>query len=144
VDALAVDTTQETHDDQQIVLTADAAAVGRRIMLARREAGGMTQETLAELLCVCKRSVQAYEAGQRIPYRHLPRLSEVFERPASWFLHGEEDARSGPPDRDDEILERLDLHAQVLKRLAVEVAAVRRTVESSEAGSGRETAAARR
>jgi transcriptional regulator with XRE-family HTH domain len=121
----------------------DATAMGRRIAQARLEAGGMTQDTLAELLCLCKRSIQAYEGGKRIPYRHLERLSVVFDRPASWFLHGD-DERAAPDDGGDEILERLDLHAQLLKRLAVEVAAIRRTIESSEAGPGREAGAARR
>ncbi len=119
----------------------DAAAVGRRIAQARREAGGMTQETLAELLCVCRRSVQAYEAGERIPYRHLPRLAAVFERPASWFLHGEEPAHSTTEDGDDEILKRLDLHAQLLKKVAVEMAAIRRALERPAAGAPRDAGA---
>jgi transcriptional regulator with XRE-family HTH domain len=118
------------RDNDRADESVDAAAVGRRIVQARRESGGMTQETLAELLCVCKRSVQAYEAGQRIPYRHLPRLAAVFDRPAGWFLHGDEPA--APQDGDDEIFRRLDLHAQLLKKLVVELTAIRLTLDGEE------------
>jgi transcriptional regulator with XRE-family HTH domain len=84
----------------------DGRAVGRRIARARYEAGWMTQKTLAELLCVCKRSVQAYEAGRTIPYRHLQRLGQIFERPSSWFLYGDGPTDDGASvaDRDDELV----------------------------------------
>lgn len=66
-----------------------AREIGARIAQCRRESGGMTQEELAETLNVSKRSVQDYEAGVTIPYKHFARLEQVFGRSLSWFLHGE-------------------------------------------------------
>lgn len=67
--------------------------IGARIAQARKEQGaGMTQEQLAELLNVSSRSVQDYEAGLTIPWKHFQRLEEIFKTPMSWFLHGEEPA----------------------------------------------------
>jgi transcriptional regulator with XRE-family HTH domain len=113
-------------------LDIDGRDVGRRIAQARYEAGWMTQKTLAELLCVCKRSVQAYEAGRTIPYRHLHRLGEIFERPTSWFLYGDQpaDDHSSAVDRDDEIAKRLDAQTSVLKALTVQMREVRKTLDT--------------
>jgi hypothetical protein len=92
----------------------------------------MTQKTLAELLCVCLRSVQAYEAGRTIPYRHLHRLAEIFEKPSSWFLDGErateEDASQ--VDHEAQIVKRLEDQTRVLKALAVQIRAMRRTLNA--------------
>lgn len=66
-----------------------AKEIGNRIAQARRETGGMTQEELAALLHVSPRSVQAYEAGEVIPYRYLRDLERALAKPAAWFLHGE-------------------------------------------------------
>jgi DNA-binding XRE family transcriptional regulator len=106
--------------------------VGRRISQARYEAGWMTQKTLAELLCVCKRSVQAYEAGRTIPYRHLHRLGQIFERPSSWFLYGDQpgDDGSSAVDGDDEIVRRLGAQTSVLEALTVEMREMRRTLNA--------------
>ena len=92
----------------------------------------MTQKTLAELLCVCKRSVQAYEAGRTIPYRHLHRLGQIFERPSSWFLYGDEPGEDRSPggDRDDEIVKRLEAQTRVLKALAVQIREVRKSLNA--------------
>jgi transcriptional regulator with XRE-family HTH domain len=110
----------------------DAREVGRRIAQARYEAGWMTQKTLAELLCVCRRSVQAYEGGKTIPYRHLSRLGEIFERPSSWFLYGDQATEASSPggDGDDEILKRLEAQTRVLKALAVQVRDFRSALET--------------
>jgi transcriptional regulator with XRE-family HTH domain len=95
----------------------------------------MTQKTLAELLCVCKRSVQAYEAGATIPYRHLHRLADIFERPASWFLYGDGPAEDGSAvvDRDNEIIRRLDAQTRVLKALTTQIHEVRNTLAALDA-----------
>jgi transcriptional regulator with XRE-family HTH domain len=113
----------------------DGREVGRRIARARYEAGWMTQKTLAELLCVCKRSVQAYEAGTTIPFRHLHRLADIFERPASWFLYGDEPSEdsSAVADRDDEIVKRLDAQTRVLKALTTQIREVRSTLAALDA-----------
>jgi transcriptional regulator with XRE-family HTH domain len=101
----------------------------------------MTQKTLAELLCVCKRSVQAYEAGRTIPYRHLHRLADIFERPASWFLYGEEpaDDSSTVAGRDNEIIERLDAQTHVLRALTTQIREVRSALAALDARLGNAT-----
>lgn len=62
--------------------------IGARIAQARREAG-LTQEDLGDLVGVSTRSLQGYESGDVVPYRHIGKLSDVLQRPAAWFLHGE-------------------------------------------------------
>ena len=92
----------------------------------------MTQETLAELLCVCKRSVQSYEAGTTIPYRHLQRLAEIFERSPSWFLYGDQSTNqtSSLGDLDGEVVKRLEAQTRALKALAVQMREVRSTLNA--------------
>jgi transcriptional regulator with XRE-family HTH domain len=48
-------------------------AIGTRIANARRQAG-LTQRELAARLGVTPRSIQNYEAGIAIPYKHLRRI----------------------------------------------------------------------
>jgi predicted transcriptional regulator len=119
----------------------DTRAVGRRIAQARHESGRMSQQTLAELLCVCRRSVQSYEAGKRVPYRHLHRLEEIFERPPSWFLYGEgEETAPREAEPDTELTDRLELQTRALAALAGEVKAMRAALEavaSDETRAGR-------
>ena len=64
----------------------DPTAVGRRIAIARREAGGMTQGELAVALQVSKRSVAAYESGAVLPFRHLDSLETAVSRPQAGLL----------------------------------------------------------
>lgn len=66
-----------------------AEEIGARIAQARREANGMTQETLAEALDLSVRQLQNIEAGASIPWKHFSRLEVIFDRDLSWFLHGE-------------------------------------------------------
>ena len=65
-----------------------AREVGQRIIQARKELS-MSQVELAELVHVSERSMQAYEAGEVIPYRKLKDLAGVLNRPMPWILHGE-------------------------------------------------------
>lgn len=81
--------------------------IGVRIAEARREAGGMSQIELGELVGVTVRSVQAWEAGEVIPYRYLRDLERALGKPAAWFLHGDE-AVVGHEEATREILDRLD------------------------------------
>ena len=68
----------------------DPRAVGRRIAIARKEAGGMTQGELADALRVSKRSVAAYEAGAVLPLRYLGRIETAVSKPKAWLLYGDE------------------------------------------------------
>jgi transcriptional regulator with XRE-family HTH domain len=65
----------------------EAQEIGERIKQARLEQG-LTQEELAVLASFSKRSLQDYEAGLTIPYRHLSELSRLLNRPKEWFLYG--------------------------------------------------------
>jgi transcriptional regulator with XRE-family HTH domain len=92
----------------------ESQAIGQRIAQARKESGGMTQEELADLLAVTTRSIQGYEAGDVIPYRHFAQLGEIFGRPLEWFLHGE-----ATRPADDQLLSHLEPLLQELnERLA--------------------------
>lgn len=95
--------------------TPKAQEIGARIAQARREAGGMSQQELGDLIHprVSVRSIQAYEAGDTIPYRYLRELERVLGRPAAWFLHGDAAVR-GTEVVMREVLERLALIEQKL------------------------------
>jgi PAS domain S-box-containing protein len=63
--------------------------IGARLALARKQAG-LTQKALAEKLGVTRRSIQGYEAGSVVPYKHLDRLGELLGETPAWFLGGEQ------------------------------------------------------
>jgi len=65
--------------------------IGARIAQARK-AQGLTQRDFAELLGVTVRSLQHYEAGSIVPYRHFPRMETVTKKRPGWFL---QDAHEG-------------------------------------------------
>ena len=67
----------------------EARAIGARIAQARKEAG-FTQEELAEMASFSKRSLQDYEGGKTIPYRHLREIGALTRKTPEWFLYGEE------------------------------------------------------
>jgi transcriptional regulator with XRE-family HTH domain len=67
-----------------------ATEIGRRIAMARREADGMTQRELADLLGVTERSVASYEAGDVVPYRFMRELEAAFGTPTAWILYGDD------------------------------------------------------
>lgn len=69
----------------------DGPQIGQRIAQARREVG-LNQEELADLMGVSTRSLQGYEAGDVIPYRHFERLSGIVRKPVEWLLHGDQPA----------------------------------------------------
>ena len=84
-----------------------AREIGKRIQQARKEAGGMTQRELGDLLGVTERSVAAYEAGDVVPYRYLRQLESTLNRPAAWFLYGEEVRPDQVTEQQEEILRLL-------------------------------------
>lgn len=86
------DSSQIAKDFRSFLLMQQFAAreIGQRIAQARRESGGMTQPDLAEALNISTRSLQDYEAGVTIPWKHFQMLSSIFDRPLAWFIHGEE------------------------------------------------------
>ena len=94
-----------------------AEEIGKRIAEARKLANGMTQETLADLIGVSKRSVQDYEAGVTIPWKHLKAISKVTRHPVDWFLYGDEDQLEA---RTEELVRRFEVLAERLERLLEE------------------------
>lgn len=87
----------------------EAQAIGRRIAQARKEAG-MTQEDVADVASFSRRSLQDYEAGTTIPYKHLREISDLLQREVAWFLHGEPAAPEPSPVAPtlDQLLERVE------------------------------------
>lgn len=111
-----------------------AREIGARIAQARREADGMTQEELADALNVSKRSVQEYEAGNTIPWKHFSRLEEIFERPLSWFLHGEEEPKRPEASDLEALVELAQSNSKRLDGLEESVARIEGLLLSEQAG----------
>jgi transcriptional regulator with XRE-family HTH domain len=84
------ETTTSNGRDLALSTEPDPKAVWRRIALARKEAGGMTQRDLADRLQISKRSVAAYEAGAVLPLRHLGKIETAVSKPKAWLLYGDE------------------------------------------------------
>ena len=91
--------------------------IGRRLAQARKEAG-LTQEQLAELVGVTPRSIQGYEAGKVVPYRHLKRLEEITGKAPSWFLRNEPEAGALNPEVADRLVALVERVAAEAQRLA--------------------------
>jgi transcriptional regulator with XRE-family HTH domain len=92
-----------------------AKEVGRRIAQSRKELDGMTQRELGDLVSVTERSVAAWELGEVIPYRHMRRLEEVLQRPASWLLYGESATPPNLQQQLDDIFKQLSEIKTALK-----------------------------
>lgn len=58
-----------------------------RLRVARKEAG-FTQQQLADVLGVHKRTIENYE-NERVPWDHLNEYAALTNRPVEWFLYGE-------------------------------------------------------
>lgn len=87
--------------------TEQSVAIGRRIAEARQRQG-MSQEELGDVVRVATRTVQLWEYGEHIPYKHMRRLEEVLEVAAGWLLHGEA-ANVAQGDQLEEMNKRLKL-----------------------------------
>jgi transcriptional regulator with XRE-family HTH domain len=101
----------------------DGGAIGERIARARKESG-LTQEELAGLVGVSARSIQGYEAGTVVPYRHLSELAKVTNRELSWILAGDQ-----PADLPLEVVERL---VTLVEEVAGEAKRIRSVAERLE------------
>jgi hypothetical protein len=78
---------------------------------------------------VSTRSVQSYEAGTIIPFRHLHRISAATGKPPSWLLDGSAHRavtiREGLVAVNRELLERLRVQEELLASLSHELAQLR-------------------
>ena len=79
--------------------------IGARIKQARLEAG-LTQNDLAGMGSFSYRSVQGWETGERIPFKHFAELGQLLRKTSEWFLYGDE-PDSTTETRYQELLERL-------------------------------------
>ena len=102
---------------------------GERLAAARAEAG-LSQRSLAATLGISVRTLQNYESGRFVPYRHLDELSRLLQRRAAWLLHGDELPRL------DELLsasrrqrDRLRQNTERLRELSEQLAAAGRVAE---------------
>ena len=92
----------------------EARAIGERIARARHDAG-LTQEEMAELASFSKRSLQDYEAGVTIPYRHMREIGTITNKPVEWFLYGDDPEVSDLANRVDQVQEQLDEVLELLR-----------------------------
>jgi len=100
----------------------EAHAIGARIALAR-DLTGLTQEQVGEIATFSARSLQDWEAGVRIPFKHMREIAALFNVSIEWLLHGtpepHADAEAGDVRAEVEALrkEARDQHQEVLRRL---------------------------
>ena len=106
----------KTTDSSGIPLGVDRQAqrdVGARVAEARRHAG-LTQRELAGMLDVTVRTVQNYEAGVAVPYKHLRTIESLGHVRPGWILDGGENddlrttisALQATMDRHQELMQR--------------------------------------
>jgi len=94
------------------VETAERRRIGSRITQARRERG-LTQRELAEELGVTPRSIQNYESGTIVPWRHLGRIELVTRKRAGWLLR--DDEGGALIDTVSTLLEAMERHHALLR-----------------------------
>jgi transcriptional regulator with XRE-family HTH domain len=107
--------------------------VGSRIAEARRHAG-LTQRDLADLLGVSVRTVQNYEAGVAVPYKHLRTIESLGHKRPGWILDGGDDGElltmiSSLQDamrRHHELMQR---HVEEMRRHTARLRDQRHTIE---------------
>lgn len=109
--------------------------IGRRIAEARQE-GGLTQRELADRLGVTVRTVQNYEAGVAVPYRHLRSIESAGHKRPGWILQGGED--SGLAVTISSLHEAMERHQALMQRHLEEMRRhTARLREQRQARSGR-------
>ena len=122
-----------------LVAQLEAKAIGLRIKQARDEAG-MTQEELADLASgFSKRSLQDYEGGVTIPYKHMQEIASLTGKEVEWLLHGDPEMSEPrvPRSLDDRLAaleakgdEILDLIAQASEGTDARLTAVEQRLQS--------------
>jgi len=91
-----------------------AREIGARIEQKRKERG-LTQEELAEMTSFSKRSLQDYENGVTIPYKHFAEIGRLLNTPSEWFLYGP--AENEPDDRISDLREEVAEIREMLARV---------------------------
>lgn len=70
-----------------LLMELEPEKIRARLRQARKETG-LSQQELAELLNVHKRTIENYE-NVRVPWDHMNEYAKVTNRPVEWFLYGE-------------------------------------------------------
>lgn len=86
----AAATTTRTFRSFLLMSQLEAQEIGARIKQKRLERG-MTQEELAQTASFSARSLQDYENGVTIPYKHFQELGRLLDVSHEWFMYGDED-----------------------------------------------------
>lgn len=87
--------------------------IGSRIRQARKESN-LTQDELAKLLGITTRSVQNYESGAIVPYRHLRTIETLTRKRAGWLLREDEDG-GALGDTISELRRTMEQHQALLQ-----------------------------
>ena len=112
----------------------EGEAIGARIKQARDERG-MTQEDLAAMASFSKRSLQNYEAGVTVPYKHMAEIGRLVNRQQEWLLYGDEAlARS---DEQQQVLTELQSIKAGIQNLNTLVREVILMLEADDSSEGR-------
>lgn len=106
-----------------LVAQLESEKIGARIRQARDEAG-MTQEQLADVARgFSKRSLQDYETGVTIPYKHMQEIAAITGKEPEWILHGDPEP---PATADEATVEKLALRLEALEATVAESIALSR------------------
>lgn len=132
-----------------LVAQLEAKAIGARIAQARNEAG-LTQEQLADIAVgFSKRSLQDYEGGVTIPYKHMQEIAKITQKETEWLLHGDPEPLPAADASAESVLDRLGALEERLEQMdqatakglssleaAIEQLAARLRLPSQVEGSG--------
>jgi transcriptional regulator with XRE-family HTH domain len=102
----------ERGEELRLLVSApDTRQTGVRIREARKEVG-LTQKALASALGVSVRSVQNYESGTIVPYRHLREIEAILRKPHGWLLDGDAYALTASVE---DLQQAVQQHSQLLR-----------------------------
>ena len=104
-----------------LLMEIEPEKIRARLRQARKEAG-LSQQQLAELLNVHKRTIENYE-NVRVPWDHLNEYARFTNRPAEWFLYGE---AALPPEGE------LAALAETVEHLGEDLASIRERLDALE------------
>jgi transcriptional regulator with XRE-family HTH domain len=119
-----LDDKNRSFRDFLLLMQLDRPAIRRRIRSARK-AAGLTQQELAELMRVHKRTVENWE-NEYVPWERLNELASVLAREVEWFLYGGDIIAAAKRDEAEAVVlaavARLD---ERLDRIEAEIAELR-------------------
>lgn len=112
----------------------DLALVGQRIREARRGLE-LTQDDLAEVVGVHKRTIENWERGKTKPFDRIEDLADALGVSILWLLHGIDPATPQPSDAGAALREMVEETQQELAELGAAVGRIEALLQSREAES---------